>query len=133
MGFVTKFDIDDDLLPRLNLTKLTSKYAAPGDTIKWSGLFEKGLPVHAFIGAQFRDAQNQFVTPTGGSIAIHVQTINSYPKWEILGTDLLEDSTIDAQNAETLSWNGNVQGLMAEPTGLLGLAKWQIIVTCNRH
>jgi len=83
---------------------------------------------HCFLGAKFySDAAGETpATPTGGTIAVDIQTLNSSPAYEPPPV-----STIDASNPATLSWAANTDSVRATPSGVAGAAYWRILVTCN--
>lgn len=115
------------LLSRLKLFEVASPLVGPAVTIIFPNDKMK-MVTHCFVGARFFDAQGKPAVPGAGSIAIAVRTTNSFPAWEAVA-----GSPIDGTAAKTLNWAANSLAVRAIPTGLTVIAKWQIVVTANRH
>lgn len=86
---------------------------------------------HCFIGVQFFDdaAGTSKVVPTGGTVALAVETLNNASIFEAIN-----GSPMAANAAVTLSWDGNTKAIKATPAAVVGngVTHYRLEFTANR-
>lgn len=110
-------------------TQIESEVVPVGDTITLESI--DANRTHCFCGIQFfSDAAGEIpVTPTAGFILIKIQTLNTYPVWEII-----PDNVIDADKPVTVGWDANTRTVKATPDDvatIVGATHYKLVVTCN--
>ena len=80
---------------------------------------------HCFVSVQFFDVSGDPATPTAGTVAITVKTLNS-EKFEAVS-----GSPITASAPVTLNFAANVSEIQAVPTGLDVANNYKLFVTAN--
>ena len=110
-------------------TQIESNITPVGDPIILDSI--DANRTHCFAGVQFfsDEAGEIPATPTEGSILIKIQTLNTYPIWEII-----PDNNIDAKAPTTIGWDANTRTVKATPDDVVvvdGATHYKLIVTCN--
>jgi len=119
--------------PRDSQTLLSADAAATDVVEMVSGdpsLDETVIPpwlTHCFLSIRFFDSGGLPVTPSGGTLAIEIQTLGNQPNWEDP-----PEASIDATVPTTIDWAANTNGIRVTPTALTGVDHWAVFVTLNK-